>query len=393
MSTPETPTGLSYLFGPQAQRWLHSLASQRRNPLSPTSISAFTSYVNRLVPMIGADKPLADINSGTLRDLVTQLIAEALSPKSIGELVATVKQVVASAVDGNGDPIFPRQWNSKHIDAPSIGKQKQPSITRQDVERCIKDAASDQEQVLYCALAGSGLRIAEALAIHVSGTEDQTSWNPESQTIVVRSSIFNGREIPRLKTVAARRTVDIDLRLNDLIATFVEISGIEPGDYLFQARSGRPMHLKTARRRLAARGIPGFHSFRRFFVSRRRSLGFPEFLLRSIVGHSGKSITEEHSGKSVTDLYDKSAEDEAYRKEWASKAGLGFELPELGTSGRPESRIDSPRRTVKPGMTHGPAEPVSLAEEVVVPSPYQASDEDLPAELFERPTEQLIEVK
>lgn len=74
--------------------------------------------------MIGADKPLADINSGTLRDLVTQLVAEELSAKTIGELVATVKQVVASAVDNNGDPPFPRQWNSRHIDAPAIREQK-----------------------------------------------------------------------------------------------------------------------------------------------------------------------------------------------------------------------------------------------------------------------------
>lgn len=122
-----SPEGLSYVFGLQAQRWLAGLVTQRRKPLSPATISAFTSYVRRLVPMIGAEKPLADINSGTLRDLVTQLVAEELSAKTIGELVATVKQVVASAVDGNGDPIFPRQWNVKHIDAPSIGRQKQPS--------------------------------------------------------------------------------------------------------------------------------------------------------------------------------------------------------------------------------------------------------------------------
>jgi len=92
--------------------------------------------------MIG-DKPLADINSGTLRDLVTKSLAEELWAKTIGELLATVEQVVASAVDANGDPIFPRQWNYRHIDAPSIGKQKQPSLMREDVERCINNATSE----------------------------------------------------------------------------------------------------------------------------------------------------------------------------------------------------------------------------------------------------------
>jgi site-specific recombinase XerD len=118
--------------------------------------------------MIGADTPLTDINSETLRDLVTQLITEELSAKTIGELVVTVKQFVASAMDGNGDPIFPRQWNIRHIDAPSVGTQKQPSLMREDVERCIKDATNEQERLLYAVLAGSGLRISECLAIHVA---------------------------------------------------------------------------------------------------------------------------------------------------------------------------------------------------------------------------------
>jgi site-specific recombinase XerD len=110
--------------------------------------------------MIGADTPLTDINSGTLRDLVTQLITEELSAKTIGELVVTVKQFVASAMDGNGDPIFPRQWNKL--------AQKQPSLMREDVERCIKNATNEQERLLYAVLAGSGLRISECLAIHVA---------------------------------------------------------------------------------------------------------------------------------------------------------------------------------------------------------------------------------
>ena len=135
-----SPEGLSYVFGLQAQRWLAGLVTQRRKPLSPATISAFTSYVRRLVPMIGAEKPLADINSGTLRDLVTQLVAEELSAKTIGELVATVKQVVASAVDGNGDPIFPRQWNVQaHRCAFDWQSRSSLAFMCEDVERCYQE--------------------------------------------------------------------------------------------------------------------------------------------------------------------------------------------------------------------------------------------------------------
>jgi len=235
------------------------------------------------------------------------------------------------------------------------------SVTARDVERCIKDATSDQERVLYCVLAGSGLRIAEALAIHVSRTEDQTSWNPESQAIDVRSSISNGQEICRLKTAAARRTVDLHPGLSDLIAQYGEINGIRPGDYLFQSRSGRPAHLKTVRERLAKHGIPGFHSFRRHRITRLRELGVPEDIVRYWVGHEGQSIT---------DRYSKLGENVEIRRDWAKKAGLGFALSKLG----------SPNREIKSITTPTPAESAALAEEIVR---YQATDEDLPAELFE----------
>lgn len=221
------------------------------------------------MPMIGEMK-LADISNGVLRELVEKLDAENLSAKTINELIAVVKQVVGSLVDQEGNRIHKREWNHAFIDLPDISNQKQPCLSTKDVERCIRNATSDQEKLLYALLAGSGLRIAEAISTRVSGRGDQTSWTPEGQAIEVRSSIFNGREIARLKTAAAKRTVDLDPALSDLIAKFVELQGIQPGDYLFQARSGRPMHLKTARERLAKHGIAGFHSFRRLRITRLR---------------------------------------------------------------------------------------------------------------------------
>jgi integrase len=315
--------------------------------------------------MIGGMK-LAEINNATLRDLVQQLDRKGLSAKTINELVAVVKQVVGSLVDPNtGEPLLKREWSARFIDCPTVtaSEQKQYCATREDVQRCLKGAATDQEKVLYALLAGSGLRIAEALSIHADGREDQTSWDPKGQAIHVRSSIFGGREIPRLKTQASRRVVDLAPALNDLVAHFVEINGIHRGDYLFQARSGRVMHVKTARERLAKHGIPGFHSFRRYRITRLREFGVPEDLVRYWAGHEGQSIT---------DRYSKLAENVEVRREWASRPGLlGFDSPDLTRSEHTTSR-----RTV---------EDISLTEEVVR---YQASDDDLPVELFSEHVEQ-----
>jgi integrase len=275
---------------------------------------------------------------------------------TINELVSVVKSVVGSLVDENsGEPLFKRDWSARFIDAPTVVKQKQPRMTVKDVERCLEASTSDKEKLLYSVLAGTGLRIAEALAIRIGGTEDQTSWDRNRAAIYVRSSIFNGREIARLKTVAAKRTVDLDPRLNDFISQYVESKGIKPGDYLFRARRDRPMHVNTARHWLADRRIPGFHAFRRFRITRLRECAVPEDILRFWVGHSGQSIADRYSELGQCD---------DLRREWAARAELSFVLPEIGKPGDP---------------------PPS--------SPYQASDDDLPVELFELPIEMLADVK
>src|SRR5260370_16052106 len=141
---------------------------------------------------------------------------------------------------------------------------------REDVERCIKNATSEQERLLYAVLSGSGLRIAECLAIHVGYTDRTTSWNQDAAAITVRSSIDRGQEQPRLKTQAANRTVDLDPRLNIQIAELIAKHNREAGSFLFQNKRGGPIHLKTARNRLRKLGVKGFHSFRRFRTTRLR---------------------------------------------------------------------------------------------------------------------------
>jgi len=171
-------------FSQQSESWLESLKTRKRKPVSPATLRVFGSYMRRLTPMIG-EKNLADISNGVLRDLVQRLDAQKLSAKMISELIAVVKQVVASAVD-----------------APTIIKQRQPSITTKHLEQAIKNARTDQERVLYCLLAGTGLRISECLAIRVNGTDKQTSRHPTQATISVQASIYSGKELRAETTLA-----------------------------------------------------------------------------------------------------------------------------------------------------------------------------------------------
>lgn len=254
--------------------------------------------------------------------------------------------------------------------------------------RAIKNATSHQEQLFYALLAGAGLRVSEALSIHVSGTEDQTSWDQSTSTIAVCSSIYCGKEQNRVKTPVAIRIVDLDPRLNAAIIGFVAEQNIQRGSFLFQSRSGRAMHLRTATARLKKHGIPGFHTMRRHRITRLRELGAPEDIVRCWVGHAGEGIT---------DRYSELAENCELRKEWAGRAGLGFELDKVG---HPAPELSLHPKAAKPSTRKDPQAEIAgkrslvrckpvLSVPDVIEAPtspvYVASNEDLDPAFFEQP--------
>lgn len=65
----------------------------------------------------------------------------------------------------------------------------------------------------------------------------------------------------------------------------------------------------------------GNHAFRRFRNTYLRNrTECPEGLYKYWMGHAGTDMS---------DLYDKIREDVAFRKEWAEKCGIGFEIPSV----------------------------------------------------------------
>jgi len=352
----------SHRFAEQAAAWIAGLEHRKRKPISPATLTTYRYHVQRLLPLVGADTPLANINNGFLKNLANKIEG---SPKTIQETLAALKQIIASVVDPeNGEQIYPRTWNHMFIDAPTIKKQKQPTVTGEEVTRTIRESRSWQEQLMYTILAGTGLRVSECLAIRVGRVaEDQTAFLEDQGVIEVRATIWHNREYPgKLKTTAAKRDIDLDPRLPSRIAEFIKAQKIAPGEFLFQSEvKGEPANLETITRRLRNREIPGFHAFRRFRLTHLRKACVPETLIRFWMGHSSKD---------VTDIYDKSAEDLEYRRHWSKAAGLSFDLQALGHPRRWRKRRGRLERmeTVLKGNAK--------------PQAYAASDDDLPAGLF-----------
>jgi hypothetical protein len=78
----------------------------------------------------------------------------ALSPKTISDnYVPVVKMVVASAVDEQGEELYPRKWNHEFIDLPIVehGKQNTPCFSA-EVMTGLARWKKPREQILFCAV-------------------------------------------------------------------------------------------------------------------------------------------------------------------------------------------------------------------------------------------------
>jgi len=301
-------------FAQQAEKFLKEGAARKRNPLRPASIRTYRTCINTLVPLIGK-LPLQTVGNKVVNEVVTKLSNQGYSPRSIALNVTVIKKIRKSAVNEDGDQLFPTTWNVDVIDAPSVGDDKQPTITAVGLQDAISKADMHRK-ALYALLAGSGLRIAEARALKLKiGPDDgvSTIWIPEGGRIIVRQQMTRNGLAPT-KTKAGQREVDLAPELNQFLNRCFTDTGLAVYGLLFDDCEG------CYREHLEEDGITGgFHAFRRFRVTHLKLAGVPDALIKFWVGHAAGNVTEQ---------YTQVAGEIESRKTWAAKAGLGFQLPE-----------------------------------------------------------------
>jgi integrase len=234
--------------------------------------------------------------------------------KTIINYSGLVKLVVASAESKEGEPLFPRRWDSEFIDLPIVRNQRQPKFTTETMSAIVQNATG-QYRVLYALLAGSGLRIGEALGLEVG-----KHISNDCRTLYVRQSVWEG-ETQEPKTASAVRDVDLCPALAAVLSAFI---GGRTTGFLFQNSAGKPLAQSNVLRRnlhpvLKALGVPksGFHSFRRFRATHLSESRVPESLRKFWMGLSETNQTEE---------YVKLFDEVVYRQEVAVSTGPGFEV-------------------------------------------------------------------
>jgi integrase len=301
-------------FREQAQWFINRSMNRKRSPVKPATIQSWQNCVTKwLNPNLG-DIPLASVNNATLKELVAKMHGAGLSPKTISTYIGLVKLIVASALDKNGEPLFPRKWNHDFIDLPVVGNQRQPSFDAETMATIVQKT-SGQERVLFSLLAGTGLRAGEALGLELK------HLSPDCRTISVEQSCWEG-DIQTPKTKNAYRQVDVCPKLAELLTAYVKDR--QPG-FLFANKSGKPLSQTNLLRRSlhpilesAEVAKAGFHAMRRYRTTWLRKQRAPEDLIKFWLGHAKQS---------VTDGYSKLADDVEFRRQVTEQVGTGFDVP------------------------------------------------------------------
>jgi integrase len=218
-----------------------------------------------------------------------------------------------------------RQLNSRlqnlqmrSLDNPNEKKQNKPTVTAREVEQIVS-TATGRYRVLFALLAGSGLRIGEALGLRVD-----KHIASDCKTLYIRQSVWNGQEQDPKAENAVR---DIDV-YSDLAVMLKDYIGSRTNGFLFHSDSGKPLVQRNILRdglnpiltklNLKKNG-KAFHSFRRFRVMHLRKSRVPWDLEKFWIGHANKDVTDKYAAQLKEDV--------EWRKDVAEKTGLGFALP------------------------------------------------------------------
>jgi integrase len=281
-------------FREQAEAYLKSAVSRKRNPLRDT-VSVEGALSKWVYPAIG-DLPVSQVDNLTLKPLIEKM-SRSLSVRTTNKYVEYIKQVVKSLKAPNGEPVFNRTWDAEVMDLPIVeySEQKRPSLKATTVSGLIT-ASTGQEQALYVLLAATGIRISEALGLEVRHIID------DGRTIKVERQIGKDRPevVKYLKTNASKREID----LHPDVAEYLRQYANGKSGLLFHTANGTP-HLygnledrwltpRLVKLKLDEEGM-GWHAFKRFRKTWLRGAHCLEDINNFWTAHKPKTMSEVYS--------------------------------------------------------------------------------------------------
>ena len=162
---------LGTTFGQQSETWLSIM---RKRKAAPSTLYNWKNCLDTwILPtnINGAlfrDLPLASIKKTVAQELIDQMVAGGLSPKSNQNYFQVVKMVISSCVNEDGEEIYPRNWKKMGLVIPKVTRKKQrrPCFTVEVMNHLANSLTiKPQMRMLFILCGASGLRVGEALGI------------------------------------------------------------------------------------------------------------------------------------------------------------------------------------------------------------------------------------
>jgi integrase len=198
-----------------------------------------------------------------------------LSPKSVRNIVGLLTQILGK-----------KHCSTWELRFPEVPRTEQRYLTIVQMRQVV-NFAEGLWKVLWATLAGTGMRISEAIGLHIEDVD------LEAGSITIRRSDWKGREVTP-KSKRGYPVASIDPVLAEMLKDHI---GMRTSGKLFCTRNGTPLGRRNVNRNLYGTlkrlGIPkaGPHAFRHGRVSVLAANGVPQKLQEEWVGHSSYRIT------------------------------------------------------------------------------------------------------
>lgn len=292
-------------FAPVAEWW-------RENKLSvfkPSTQENMGNQIDRyLLPRFGA-LTMSAITEERAQEFIADLsktkytrickggkeMKKLLSPKSVRNIVGLLTQILGK-----------KHCSTWELRFPEVPLKEQRYLTTDEMRQVVK-AAIGQWRILWATLAGTGMRISEAIGLHVEDVDLKAG------RVTIRRSDWKGQEVTP-KSKRGYRVASIDPVLVEMLKAHI---GTRTSGRLFCTRNGTPLGRRNVNRNLYAAlkklGIPraGAHAFRHGRVSVLVASGVPQKLQEEWVGHSSYRINGRYTHF-----------DDNYRQKIASESAL-----------------------------------------------------------------------
>ncbi|MEP3420682.1 MAG: tyrosine recombinase XerC [Erythrobacter sp.] len=267
-------------------QWRAHLTDARRR--SPHTVRAYVAAAQRLAHARNASawNDIADVEAHDLRTHLAQRRAEGIANTSAARELSALKAFIAfaRAQSGDPDPAAPR------LRGPRIKKGLPRPITPDDavnIADLIDGTASEdwvgaRDRAVLLLMYGSGLRIAEALAIRSSDA-------PLGDTLLVNGKGGKQRIVPILPIT------------RDAVAAYAQSCPwpLAPDDALFRGAKGGPLSPGMVQKAMAkarhALGLPDTatpHALRHSFATHLLGAGADLRSLQELLGHASLGSTQ-----------------------------------------------------------------------------------------------------